>query len=49
MYALLRTFIYPLVFPIGELRYEISDDLSLDGGMWAVLNIKLTQLYSPQF
>ena len=36
----------PLAFPIGELCYEISDDLSFDGGMQAVLNIILIQLYS---
>ena len=41
MYAPLRTLIYPFAFPIGELRYEISDNLSLDGSTRAVLNIKL--------
>ena len=41
----LKILIYPLVFPVGELCYEVSDDLSLDGGVWVVLDVKLTQLY----
>ena len=48
MYAPPRTLICPLAFLVGELRYEISDDLSFNGGMRAVLDIKLTQLYSPE-
>ena len=47
MYSPLRIFIYPLVFPVGELYYEVSDDLPFDGSAWAVLNVKLTQLYHP--
>ena len=47
MYTPLMILSYSLAFPVGELRYEISNDLSLDGDMWAVLNIKLTQLYRP--
>ena len=47
MYTPLKTFICPFVFPIGELYYEVSDDLSLDYGAQAVLNDKLTQLYPP--
>ena len=45
MYTPLRTFICPFVFPVGELYYEVSDDLPLDGEARAVLNVKLTQLY----
>ena len=47
MYTPLRTFICPLVFPIGELCYEVNDDLPFDGDAQAVLNVKLTQLYCP--
>ena len=45
MYALLEAFLCPLVFPVSELCYEISYDLSLDCRVRAVLNVKLTQLY----
>ena len=47
MYTPLRIFICRLVFPIGELCYEVSDNLPFDGGVWAVLNVKLTQLCRP--
>ena len=47
IYTPLWTFIYPLVFPFGELCYEVRDDLPFDGSAWAVLNVKLAQLYFP--
>ena len=34
MYAPLRQLICPFVFPVGELHYEVSNDLSFDGGTW---------------
>ena len=42
MYTPLWIFICPLVFPVGELCYEVSDDMPFDGGAWAVLNVELT-------
>ena len=44
IYAPPRTFICPLAFTIGEFCYEISDDLSLDGGTRAVLKNSLNSI-----
>ena len=45
MYALLRGLFCPLVFVVGEFCYAVRDDLSFDGGLRVVLDIKLAQFY----
>ena len=37
----------PFVLIVGKFCYEVHDDLSFDGGPWAILDVKLAQLYSP--
>ena len=35
----------PLVLATGKFCYEVRDDLSFNGGLWVILDVKLIQLY----
>ena len=39
----------PLIFVMGELCYEVCDDLSFDGCSRAVLDVKLAQFYGLEY
>ena len=47
MYAPQRRLFCPLVLVVGKFCYKVYDDLSFDGGLWAILDVKLTKLYGP--
>ena len=47
MYAPQRRLFCPLVLVVGKFCYEVHNDLSFDGGPWAILDAKLAQLYDP--
>ena len=47
MYAPLRRLFCPLVFVMSEFCYEVCDNLTFDGSLQAVLDVKLAQFYGP--
>ena len=46
MYAPLGNLICPLAFVARKFCYKVRDELSLDNGLWLILDVKLAQLYS---
>ena len=47
MYAPQRRLFCPLILAAGKFSYRVHDDLPFDGSSWAILDVKLAQLYGP--